>query len=40
MWAGNGGEEDDELVEWIWELGEWKRGVEEEMKSHFRAVED
>jgi hypothetical protein len=30
----------EELVEGTWEVGEWRRGVQEEMASHFRAVEE
>jgi hypothetical protein len=30
----------NELTEGTWSLEEWERGVEEEMASHFRPVED
>lgn len=36
VWAGDL----EELVEGTWEVGEWRRGVQEEMASHFRAVEE
>lgn len=29
-----------ELIEGTWSLEEWKNGVEEEMASHFRPLED
>jgi hypothetical protein len=36
MWAGD----PTELMEGTWSLEEWKSGVEEEMASHFRPLED
>ena len=36
MWADG----PTELIEGIWSLGKWKNGVEEEMASHFRPLED
>lgn len=36
MWAGD----PTELMEGMWSLEEWKKGVGEEMASHFRPVED
>jgi hypothetical protein len=35
-WAGD----KEELEEGTWSLEDWKKGVEEEMASHFRPVED
>ena len=36
MWANDS----TELMEGTWSLEEWKDGVEEEMASHFRPLED
>lgn len=36
MWA----DDPTELMEGTWSLEEWKNGVQEEMASHFRPLED